>query len=134
MPLEFYLVTYKRIIVKDSAINAICHGAKLLIPGVLRYDSGIVPNQDVVLISPKGEAIALAIAFMSSSEIKLGDHGVVARPRRVIMERNLYGKQWGLGPIQAKKKELIAAGKLTKWGQANENTPKNWKEYLGATM
>jgi len=134
MPLEFYLVNYKRIIVKDSAINAICHGAKLLVPGILRYDDGILPNQDVVLMSPKGEAIALAIALLSSSEIKICDHGSVARPRRVIMERNLYPKQWGLGPVQEKKKQLVLSGKLTKWGQPNENTPKNWKEYLGATM
>ena len=36
-PLESLLTTYKRIVVKDSAVNAVCYGAKLMIPGLLRY-------------------------------------------------------------------------------------------------
>ena len=36
-PLEALLVKHKRIIMKDSAVNAICYGAKILLPGVLRY-------------------------------------------------------------------------------------------------
>lgn len=31
MPLEFLLIKEKKVIVKDSAVNAICHGASLLI-------------------------------------------------------------------------------------------------------
>lgn len=41
MPLEILLVSFPRIVVKDSTINAICYGAKLMIPGVLRYASNI---------------------------------------------------------------------------------------------
>lgn len=37
VPLESLLTTYKRIVVKDSSVNAICYGAKLMIPGLLRY-------------------------------------------------------------------------------------------------
>jgi H/ACA ribonucleoprotein complex subunit 4 len=36
-PLETLLVGYKRIVVKDSAVNAVCYGAKLMLPGLLRY-------------------------------------------------------------------------------------------------
>lgn len=36
-PLESLLTGYKRIVVKDSAVNAVCYGAKLMIPGLLRY-------------------------------------------------------------------------------------------------
>lgn len=36
-PLESLLTTYKRIVVKDSAVNAVCYGAKLMIPGLLRF-------------------------------------------------------------------------------------------------
>ena len=35
--------------------------------------------------------------------------------------------RWGLGPYAAKKKQLIAEGKLDKHGRPNENTP---AEYL----
>lgn len=36
-PLESLLTTYKRLVVKDSAVNAVCYGAKLMLPGLLRY-------------------------------------------------------------------------------------------------
>lgn len=36
-PLETLLTSYKRIVVKDSAVNALTYGAKLMLPGVLRY-------------------------------------------------------------------------------------------------
>jgi H/ACA ribonucleoprotein complex subunit 4 len=41
MPLEVLLLTFPRIVVKDSTVNAICYGAKLMLPGVLRFASGI---------------------------------------------------------------------------------------------
>lgn len=37
-PLEALLVKHKRVVVKDSAVNAICYGAKLMIPGLLRCE------------------------------------------------------------------------------------------------
>jgi H/ACA ribonucleoprotein complex subunit 4 len=62
VPLEVLLTNYKRIVVKDSSVNAICYGAKLMIPGVLRYDDAINVNDEIVLMTTKGEAIAVAIA------------------------------------------------------------------------
>ncbi len=38
-------------------VNAICYGAKIMLPGVLRYEDGIELNQDIVVITTKGEAI-----------------------------------------------------------------------------
>ena len=48
--------------VKDSAVNAICYGAKLTIPGLLRYADNIEVNDEVVMMTTKGEAIAVGIA------------------------------------------------------------------------
>lgn len=62
MPLEILLVSFPRIVVKDSTINAICYGAKLMIPGVLRYASNIEVGMEIVIMTTKGEAIAVAIA------------------------------------------------------------------------
>ena len=53
-PLESLLVSYKRIVVKDSAVNAVCYGAKLMIPGLLRYEANISLNEEVVLMTTKG--------------------------------------------------------------------------------
>lgn len=87
LPLEVMLTNMKRIIIKDSSINAICYGAKLMIPGILRYDNGINVGDEVVIMSTKGEAIAIAIAQMTTSEIGSCDHGTVTKTKRVIMDR-----------------------------------------------
>merc|ERR1712205_13317 len=125
-PLEALLTTYKRIVVKDSAVNAICYGAKLMIPGLLRYASGIDVGEEVVLMTTKGEAIALGIAEMTTSVMATVDHGVVAKIKRVIMERDTYPRRWGLGPRAQEKKKLITEGKLDKHGKPNEKTPAVW--------
>ncbi|KAJ3128342.1 centromere/microtubule-binding protein cbf5 [Nowakowskiella sp. JEL0407] len=132
-PLETLLTTYKRVVVKDSAVNAICYGAKLMIPGLLRYESGIDVNEEVVLMTTKGEAIALAIAQMSTSEMATCDHGVVAKIKRVVMERDTYPRKWGLGPKALEKKKLIQDGKLDKYGRENESTPKDWNNGVGSS-
>lgn len=92
MPLETLLVGYKRIVVKDSAVNAVCYGAKLMIPGLLRYEKGIELYDEVVLMTTKGEAIAIGIAQMSTVDLTSCDHGVVATVKRCIMERHLSKK------------------------------------------
>lgn len=53
MPLEVLLMNKKRLVVKDSAINAICYGAKLMIPGLLRFENGIEVDEEVVLMTTK---------------------------------------------------------------------------------
>uniref|UniRef100_A0A0N5AB78 Putative H/ACA ribonucleoprotein complex subunit 4 n=1 Tax=Syphacia muris TaxID=451379 RepID=A0A0N5AB78_9BILA len=126
-PLEALLVSHKRIIVKDSAVNAICYGAKILLPGVLRYEDGIELNQEIVIVTTKGEAICIAVALMTTSTLAVTDHGVIAKIKRVIMERDTYARKWGMGPIAVKKKTMIAQGLLGKYGKPNENTPSSWR-------
>jgi len=125
-PLETLLTSYKRLVVKDSAVNAVCYGAKLMLPGLLRYEAEIEHHEEVVLMTTKGEAIALGIAQMSTVEMTTCDHGVVAKVKRCIMERDLYPRRWGLGPVATEKKKLKADGKLDKFGRPNESTPAQW--------
>ena len=128
MPLEVLLTGYKRIVVKDTSVNAICYGAQLMLPGVLRYEEGIEIDQEVVLITTKGEAIALAIAQMTTSVIATCDHGTVAKIKRVIMDREVYPRKWGKGPYALKKQQFIKEGKLDKYGRSTETTPETWKQ------
>jgi len=129
-PLEALLVSHKRILIKDSAVNAVCYGAKLLLPGILRYDDGIEVDEQIVIVTTKGEAVALGIALMTTGTISTCDHGVAAKIKRVVMERDTYPKKWGLGPIASKKKLMIKDGILGKYGKPNEQTPKEWRTML----
>ncbi|CAG9476023.1 H/ACA ribonucleoprotein complex subunit 4, putative [Plasmodium vivax] len=125
-PLEKLLINFPRIVIKDSAVNAICYGAKLTIPGVLRFDNNIDMYAEIVLMTTKGEAVALAIAQMTASVIATVDHGVVALTKRVIMDRDTYDVKWGFGTRSMEKKKLILAGLLDKHGKPNEKTPLSW--------
>nr|CTP80762.1 Bm8359 [Brugia malayi] len=116
-PLESLLVGHKRIVVKDSAVNAICYGAKILLPGILRFENGIELNEEIVIVTTKGEAICLALALMTTSTMAVTDHGVVAKIKRVIMERDTYARKWCLGPVASKKKAMISQGLLDKYGK-----------------
>ena len=127
-PLEALLTGHKKIMMKDSAVNAVCYGAKIMLPGVLRYEDGIEMNEEIVIVTTKGEAICLAIAMMTTGTMASCDHGVVAKIKRVIMERDTYPRKWGLGPKASTKKEMIKKGLLDKHGKPNENTPPTWKK------
>ncbi len=131
MPLEILLVGMPRIVIKDTSVNAVCYGAQLMLPGVLRYESNIEVGTQVVIITTKGEAVAIAIAQMTTSTIATCDHGIVARTKRVIMDRDTYEKKWKLGPFAKKKAEFKEAGKLDKYGRVTDSTPEAWKLLFG---
>ncbi|KAI4817963.1 hypothetical protein KUCAC02_011332 [Chaenocephalus aceratus] len=97
--------------------------------GLLRYEDAIEMNQDIVVITTKGGrpsaqvcVSALCVALMTTAEISTRDHGVVAKIKRVIMERRLPRK-WGLGPEASQKEMMIQKGLLHKHGKANGSTP-----------
>jgi len=67
MPLEVLLTSFKRVVVKDSAVNAVCYGAKLMIPGLLRFADGIEAGDEIVMITTKGEVrrhLPLFVSFI----------------------------------------------------------------------
>ena len=70
-----------------------------MLPVVLRFEDGIEINSEVVIVTTKGEAVALAVALMTTAVMATCDHGVVAKLKRVIMERDTYPRKWGLGEV-----------------------------------
>ena len=49
--MQVLLTNYKRIVLKDSAVNAVCYGAKVMVPGLLRFEAGIDVNDEVRIIA-----------------------------------------------------------------------------------
>jgi H/ACA ribonucleoprotein complex subunit 4 len=95
-PLETLLLHYPRIMIKDSAVNALCYGAQLTAKGVLKYDKNIDTNQLCVIITAKGEAVALATPLVAGSQLQDLESGIIAKTKRVIMEKDLYPRCWGI--------------------------------------
>jgi len=93
-PMELALNQLPKIIIRDSAVDAVCHGAELALPGVVRLDSAIDRNRLVALFTMKGEAIALGRSQLTSREILDQEKGIAAKVERVIMERGTYPAMW----------------------------------------
>ena len=95
-PLEEMLVDIPSIEAKDSAVDAICHGADLGIPGVVSVSKKMKRGQLISINSSRGETIALARATVNSEEIveRAKSKGKVAKLERVIMKRGTYPREW----------------------------------------
>lgn len=94
MPMEKALELLPKITVRDSAVDALCHGAHLTAPGVVSLETGIEQGDETCIYTLKGEAVALATATMETQEILKKNHGIVARNNRVLMPRGTYPKLW----------------------------------------
>jgi len=97
MPIEEALGSFPKLFIRDSAVEAICHGANLASPGVLRVERGIKAGDIIALMTGKGELVGLAKATMPSEEIASSSHGIVARTERVVMAEGTYPKGWSSG-------------------------------------
>lgn len=93
-PMEVALTALPHITMRDSAVDAICHGADLALPGVVKLDTSIERNKLVALFTLKEEAVALGRALMTSREILDQEKGVAVKTERVIMERGTYPAMW----------------------------------------
>jgi len=93
-PMEKAIEPLPKIYIRDSAVDALCHGAHLAAPGVLSLETEIKPDDAVAVFTQKGEAVALSKALASTEDILKMDHGFVAKTKRVLMLRGIYPKMW----------------------------------------
>ena len=68
-PTEKLLAGLPRIVVKDSAVAALAHGAPLLRPGIVSIPSDLTSGQNVLVTSMKGEAVCFVKVNCDSESI-----------------------------------------------------------------
>ncbi len=93
-PMEVALNALPQIVIRDSAVDAICHGAELALPGIVKLDSAIERNKPVAVFTLKGEAVAVGRAQLTSREMLDQEKGVAVKTERVVMERGTYPALW----------------------------------------
>ena len=97
-PIEHALSEIKSVVIRDSAIDAMCHGAQLAVPGILEISPNLKKGDLVAIYSQKGEVVALAEALMPESEIKDSVKGYAFQTKRIIMKPSTYPKSWRTKP------------------------------------
>lgn len=93
-PVELALSELKSVVIRDSAVDALCHGAQLAIPGILQISPNLKKGDIVGIYTQKGEAVALAESLMSEEEIRDATKGYAFETKRIIMAPNIYPKKW----------------------------------------
>ena len=93
-PRETILLDLPRVIIQDSAVDAVCHGAPLALPGILQFDDLRRKGESAAIFTRKGEAVALGEVVMRTNEILSSTSGIALKTSRVLMPLGTYKKGW----------------------------------------
>jgi len=93
-PMELAVVNIPKVVIKDTAVDAICHGADLTAKGVLYIEKTVKKDSTVAIFTLKNELVALGTAKMDAEDMLKVRSGVVVDVKRVIMERGVYPRAW----------------------------------------
>ncbi len=94
LSMERLLEVVPTIVVRDSAIDALCHGANLAVPGVVEIDEDIKVGDIAAVVSLKGEGVALVKMEIPSAQVIEKDTGLCASLERVLMNKGTYPSIW----------------------------------------
>ena len=94
LPIERCLEGIRGITVRDTAVDALCHGAPLAVPGVVAVPSDLRVGELVGVYTLKGEIVGLAEASMTRGQIEESAKGVAFVMKRLIMKPDTYPKAW----------------------------------------
>lgn len=90
-----------RVFIKESAADAICHGARLSSRGIISHESFQMEEQVVILAGE--DLIGVGEAMMSSSRIVPGEKGLVIAPRLILQDTGIYPQVWKKHPPKREK-------------------------------
>jgi H/ACA ribonucleoprotein complex subunit 4 len=93
-PMEILFEHMPMIEVKDSAVDAVCHGADLAVPGVVSLDDTMAKGAVVAIMTSRGEVVGLGDALMDAKEVVARSEGIAVKTTRVLMPAGTYEKGW----------------------------------------
>ncbi|WP_415281815.1 RNA-guided pseudouridylation complex pseudouridine synthase subunit Cbf5 [Candidatus Nitrososphaera sp. FF02] len=93
-PIEMCLEGIRGITIRDTAVDALCHGAPLAVPGVIAVPKDLRVGELIGVYTLKGEVVGLAEAAMTKEQIEESARGVAFVMKRLIMRPDTYPKAW----------------------------------------
>ena len=93
-PMEVLLDHLPKIIIKDTAVDAICHGANLAVTGISGVDGTFAKGKLVGVMSKLGEGVALGKSLMASDKALSESRGLAVDTARVLMSPGTYPRLW----------------------------------------
>ncbi len=94
MPVEVATSHLPKVVIRDSAVDAIAHGAHLAVPGIARLTNDVRRGGRVAIYTLKGELVALGHSLYNARDIAEMKKGIVIQTMRVYMRPGTYPSLW----------------------------------------
>ncbi len=94
LPIEIAMTHLPAVTIRDTAIDALCHGAQLAMPGVVSISKDIKKGDLVGIYSLKGEVVGLGLSVLDFEEFFNKKKGICFEIKRIVMKPNTYPKFW----------------------------------------
>jgi tRNA U55 pseudouridine synthase TruB len=104
VPGEYAVCHVPKVLVRDTAVDSLAHGAQLAAPGVAAVEEGFGRGDLVAILTLKGELVGLGRAEMSWEEMLQAERGIAVKPTRILIERGVYPRAWKRRKQQGEKR------------------------------
>ena len=93
-PYEEALADFKKVYVRDNAVDSIAHGSDLAIPGVAKLSDNIQIGEEIAMLTQKGELIGMGIAYLNSKDVIKKNKGAFIKTHKVFIDPEYYPSKW----------------------------------------
>lgn len=94
LPVEATVQSLPKVWIRDTAVDAVCRGAPLTVPGIVKLNSGIKVGSTVAVMTLKDELVAVGEAVMTSDKMLSSSAGIAVKPKHVVMDPGTYPRGW----------------------------------------
>ncbi len=98
LPPEAAVVDLAKVVIRDTAVDAVCHGAVLAGVGITGKEGGFAKGETIAIMTGRGELVGLGKALVGSSALKPGEPGFAVAPTTVLMQPGTYPRGWKTHP------------------------------------
>jgi len=89
-PMEKMVSHLPKIYVRDTAVDALCHGADLASAGICYIDARIKKNMLIAYMTLKKELVGFGTTLKDALQIYKAKSGILAKTNKIFMERGVY--------------------------------------------
>ncbi len=90
LPMEDMVSHVPKVYVRDTAVDALCHGADLASAGVCYIDARIKVDTFVALMTLKKELIGFGTAMKGALDMYKAKSGLLVKTNKIFMARGIY--------------------------------------------
>ena len=94
LPMEVLLTHMPRIIIKETAVDALCHGSPLHVPGILKIEAPFRKGAQVLISAEDGRAVGVGTTLHDSEHTDNIGKGEAVKMDSVFMEPGTFKKCW----------------------------------------